>query len=174
MRSALEAQSLEDRNRKSLKIQKKLLEHPAFRNARTVCFFVGMDTEVNTVPMIEESLALGKRVLVPRVHLEKKELRLFEVRDLHSELSLSTLGILEPNAWAKAADPASAECVFVPGLAFDAAHNRLGRGAGYYDRLLPKFGARAPKIGLAFSFQVLPEIPCENHDHPLDEVLTEK
>ena len=174
MRSKLEAQSLGERNRKSLAIQKKLFGLDAFRRARTVCFFVGIDTEVDTLPMIEKSLSMGKRVLVPRVQLEKKELKFFEVRDLHQELSLGTLGILEPNAWAKAADPKDADCVIVPGLAFDAGGRRLGRGAGYYDRFLAGLGPRAKKIGLAFSFQVLPEIPHEKHDHLLDEVLTEK
>lgn len=174
MRSKLKAQGPEERERKSRLIQAKLFKLDAFRNARTVCFFVGLDTEVDTVPMIEKSLEAGKRVLVPRVNLEKKELKFFEVRELHSELSLGTLGILEPNAWAKAADPADAECVIVPGLAFDAKHRRLGRGGGFYDRFLARLSKKPAKIGLAFSFQVLPEIPLEDHDHPLDEVLTEK
>lgn len=173
MRSKLRVQSPEERKRKSRLIQERLFRLDAFRNARTVCFFVGLDEEVDTVPMIEKTLEMGKRVLVPRVHLEKKELKFFELRDLHSELSLGTLGILEPNAWAKAADPADAECVIVPGLAFDEKHRRLGRGAGFYDRFLARLGTKAAKIGLAFSFQVLPEIPLEDHDHPLDEVLTE-
>ena len=175
MRKKLKAQSLEERNRKSRLIQEKLFGLDAYRKARTVCFFVGLDEEVNTVPMIESSLSSGKRVLVPLTNLENKELKLFEIRDVRSDLAPGTLGILEPlAAKARKADAKEVECVLVPGLAFDKDHCRLGRGAGLYDRFLAALPASVSKVGLAFSFQVLPEIPQEDHDHPLDEVLTEK
>ena len=175
MRTKLKAQSLEERNRKSRLIQEKLFKLDAFRRARTVCFFVGMDEEVDTVPMIEGTLSAGKRVLVPLVNLENKELKLFEIRDVRLDLGPGVLGILEPVAGkAKKAEGSEAECVVVPGLAFDKSHGRLGRGAGLYDRFLAALPKSSFKVGLAFSFQVLPEVPQEDHDHPLDEVLTEK
>ena len=173
MRSKLRAQSLEERDSKSLAIQKKLFSLDAFRRARTVCFFVGTEEEVNTVPMIEGSIQLGKRVLVPLAKLENKELKLYEVHNMAVELKPGLLGILEPDpSQAKTADPADAELIVVPGLAFDAKKQRLGRGAGFYDRFLATV-PQAFKVALAFSFQVFPEIPQEDHDHPLDEVLTE-
>jgi 5-formyltetrahydrofolate cyclo-ligase len=174
MRQKLKAQGLEERDRKSRLIQEKLFKLDAYRNARTVCFFVGMDEEVNTVPMIEKSLSSGKRVLLPLSDLENKELKWYEVRDLRSELSSGALGILEPNAQAREADAADAECVVVPGLAFDSKNRRLGRGAGFYDRFLARLPKRARKVGLAFSFQVLADVPHETHDHAVDEVLTER
>ena len=174
MRSKLRAQSLEERDSKSLMIQEKLFGLDAFRRARTVCFFVGMDDEVDTVPMIEKSLSLGKRVLVPLADLENKELKLFEIRDLRADLRPGTLDILEPDpSKTRQASVDEVDCVVVPGLAFDGEHCRLGRGAGFYDRFLATV-PRAFKVALAFSFQVLPEIPLEHHDHPLDEVLTEQ
>lgn len=175
MRQKLKAQGLEERNRKSRLIQEKLFKLDAYRNARTVCFFVGLDEEVNTVPMIESALSSGKRVLVPLTNLENKELKLFEIRDLRTDLSPGALGILEPDpVKAKRSDAAEAECVVVPGLAFDHDKDRLGRGAGYYDRFLASLPRSAFKVGLAFSFQVFPQIPKDDHDYPLDEVLTEK
>jgi 5-formyltetrahydrofolate cyclo-ligase len=175
MRARLKGQSLEERNQKSLLIKEKLFALDAFRRARAVCFFVGMDEEVNTLPMIEKTMAMGKRVLVPQVNLENKELRLFEVRDLRRDLRPGVLGILEPDpASAVPAKAEDADCVVVPGLAFDKMKRRLGRGAGFYDRFLSGLDKRAFKVGLAFSFQVFPEIPHEEHDHDLDEVLTEK
>ena len=173
MRKKLGAQSPQERERKSRLIQEKLFGLDAFRNARTVCFFVGMDQEVHTVPMIESALLMGKRVLVPRTNLEKKELKWFDLRDVRTELSLGTLGILEPALTAKAAQASVADCVVVPGLAFDRGKRRLGRGAGFYDRFLALLPPHVFKVGLAFSFQVFPEIPHEAHDRALNEVLTD-
>ena len=175
MRTQLRAQSLEERDAKSLSIQEKLFQLDAYRRARTVCFFVGMDDEVNTVPMIESALSAGKRVLVPLTNLENKELKLFEIRDIRLDLAPGTLGILEPDpAKAQGVESKEAECVVVPGLAFDLKNGRLGRGAGFYDRFLASLPLSAFKVGLAFSFQVFPKIPQEEHDHPLDVVLTEQ
>ena len=63
------------------------------------------------------------------------------------------------------------DIAIIPGMAFDRNHNRLGRGKGFYDRLLPKI--KAPKIGICFSFQVVDEVPVDELDIPLDEVWTE-
>lgn len=174
IQSRLKAHGPQERDQKSLLIAKKLFAHDAFRKARTVCFFVGLDSEVHTVPMIEKAIRSGKRVLVPRTNLENKELKLFEIRDVLSDLKPGVLGILEPDpAKAKAALADEVECVAVPGLAFDKKKNRLGRGAGYYDRFLAGLPPSVFKVGLAFSFQVLPDIPFEDHDHQLNEVLTD-
>ena len=170
----LSAQSVEERDKKSRAIQKKLFATPAFQRAGTVCFFVSMPMEVNTHPMIEEALRSGKTVLVPLVDLENKELKLKQIRDFRKDLSPGTLGILEPSSGARDADAGDVECVLVPGLVFDGKGNRLGRGGGFYDRLLAKLPAKTATLGLAFSFQVLPAIPLENHDRPVGQVLTEK
>jgi 5-formyltetrahydrofolate cyclo-ligase len=174
IKARLKGHSAQERTQKSLLIEKKLFAHPAFRKARTVCFFVGLGSEVHTVPMIEKAIASGKRVLVPRTDLENKELKLFEVRDVRLDLKPGVLGILEPDpAHAKAVPADQVEVIAVPGLAFDKMNNRLGRGAGYYDRFLAGLPSSTLKVGLAFSFQVLPDIPYEDHDHRLDEVLTD-
>ena len=174
IRSLLSAQSAEERDQKSRAIQKKLFETPAFQRASTVCFYVSMPVEVDTHPMIERSLRSGQKVLVPLVDLENKELKLKEIRDLKTDLSPGILGILEPGAGTRDADLREAQCVVVPGLVFDLQGNRLGRGGGFYDRLLAGLPAKVATIGLAFSFQVLPKIPLEDHDRAVEIVLTEK
>jgi 5-formyltetrahydrofolate cyclo-ligase len=175
MKTRLEAMSRDERHQKSLRIEQKLFGLDAFRIARTVCFYVGTDTEVDTVPMIEKTLAMGKRVLLPRVNLENKELNLFEIRDTRTQLLPGSLGILEPDAaQTKTVSPDDVECIIVPGLAFDKARRRLGRGLGFYDRFLARLPARVFKVALAFSFQVFPEIPHEAHDQRLNEVITEE
>lgn len=65
------------------------------------------------------------------------------------------------------------DVVIVPGLVFDEKNNRLGRGKGFYDRFLSTLDPRVRKVGLAFSFQVVPSIPTESHDVPMDLVLTD-
>ena len=62
------------------------------------------------------------------------------------------------------------DLALVPGLGFDARGHRLGRGKGHYDRLLAGFGGR--KIGVAFDFQIMAEVPCEAHDIVLDDIVT--
>lgn len=175
MLGALKAQDPGERARKSLLIGTKLSGWSAYRTARTVCFFVALPTEVDTVPMIERALKEGKRVLVPRVdHLENKELKLYEIRDLQTDLSPGTMGIREPDpARSREAKASEADCILVPGLAFDRNGRRLGRGAAFYDKFLSSLRPDLPKAGLAFSFQVFPEIPYESHDRTVDIVITE-
>ena len=64
--------------------------------------------------------------------------------------------------------------VFVPGVAFDCNGNRLGRGTGWYDRLLGGLDARVPRIALAYEFQLLEEVPVEPGDLPVHAIVTEK
>ena len=85
--------------------------------------------------------------------LENKKLKLCEIRDVRSDLVPGVLGILEPDSSkAKEARADEVEVIAVPGLAFDKKKNRLGRGAGYYDRFLAGLPPGAFKVALAFSF----------------------
>ena len=174
MKVRLSAQSAAEREAKSFKIQKKLFAFPAFQNAGSVWFYAALPSEVDTLPMIQAALQAGKKVLVPLTDLENKELSLFEIKDLKKDLRPGTLGIPEPRPEvARSARFEEADCVVVPGLVFDKAGHRIGHGAGFYDKSLAALLPRVPKIGLAFSFQVLQEIPQENHDQVLDTVLTD-
>ena len=175
IKAMLSAQTVDQRDKKSGRIQDKLFQSPLFESAGTVCFYVSLPMEVNTHPMIEASLSMGKRVLVPLVDLENKELKLKEIRNMRLDLRPGTLGILEPVPdRTRDAQMGQVQCWMVPGLAFDPEGRRLGRGGGFYDRLMSRLAPHVPTIGLAFSFQVLPQIPHEDHDRPVDMVLTEK
>lgn len=69
-------------------------------------------------------------------------------------------------------DPSSIDFAVVPGVAYDRAANRLGRGGGYYDRLISQL--RCITVAPAFSFQIFDEVPMEPWDRPVDRVVTEK
>ncbi len=135
---------------------------------------MSLPAEVDTHPMIERALRMGKRVVVPRVDLENKALKLYLITNLQSDLEEGTFGVMEPRLHkARPVDRREIHSVIVPGLAFDRTHHRLGRGAGFYDRFLGELGPSASKIGLAFSFQVVPTLPHESHDTTVDWVLTD-
>jgi 5-formyltetrahydrofolate cyclo-ligase len=95
------------------------------------------------------------------------------VSDL-TELALGAFGILEPAAaGALEAGELGAALVCVPGVAFTPAAARLGRGGGYYDRLLAALSAEAVTAGLGYSFQLINRLPEDLHDRRLDFVVTE-
>jgi 5-formyltetrahydrofolate cyclo-ligase len=83
------------------------------------------------------------------------------------------LGAPEPPASAPLVDPAALDCVVLPGVAFSEDGLRLGRGGGYYDATLALV-PRAPRIGIAYDVQIVPSLPREPHDAPMDAVVTER
>jgi len=143
---------------------------PVFQRAHCVQTYVALRHEVDTQALIPRLLQQGKRVAVPRVE-SGQELQQYFIQDF-SELQAGAFGILEPRP-----DPgrrvatASFDLVLVPGLAFDRAGHRLGAGKGYYDRFLAEI--KAPKIALAFAFQLVDCVPVEAHDQRVDMIVTE-
>ncbi|NKE70367.1 5-formyltetrahydrofolate cyclo-ligase [Candidatus Manganitrophus noduliformans] len=168
------ALSSEECRLKSGEIAKRFLASSEFNAAQTIHFYLAMAAEVQTDEMIREALRMKKRVVVPLVQPETKSLALSELIELHpSKLQPGPYGISEPRLeYRKKVDPKEVELWVVPGVAFDETGNRLGFGGGYYDRLLSS--ARGRKVGMAFEFQVLNQLPIEETDHPVDLIMTEK
>ncbi len=165
------ALSPEERKILSLAICRKLLESELFRGARTIFFFASFGTEVETFPALGEALLRGRRVALPRTLLGERRLVFHQVFTL-GELVPGPYGILEPPRKNPVIPPEEADLILVPGLAFDRQGYRLGYGGGFYDRFLA--GLSAPRVALAFSFQILPEIPHEPHDLRVDLIFTEE
>lgn len=88
-----------------------------------------------------------------------------------TRLELGSFHIEEPTG-NNTIDPSEMELIVVPAVAYDRKGNRLGRGKGFYDRLLAT--TKAPKIGIAYEFQVVDEIPAEPHDIPMDMVISQR
>ena len=159
---------------KSIVIKNKIFCMEAFHRSKCVSFYVSLPTEVDTRGMIDEALTLGKRVLVPLTNLENKELSLYEITDRRKDLIKGAFGVMEPRPEkTRLARLDEAECLIIPGVVFDKKNHRIGHGGGFYDRFLKNFPPRVLKIGLAFSFQVIQEIPTQAHDVKLDMVLTD-
>jgi 5-formyltetrahydrofolate cyclo-ligase len=132
---------------------------PEWRAARLVLLYRNLPSEFSTVGLANGAWRSGKRVAMPRV-VAPGELALHEVR-AWTELRPGAFGIHEPLASLPVVRPGDVDLAFVPGLAWTRQGDRLGRGGGFYDRLLPDLRLA---WGLAFDVQVMAEIPMEPHD----------
>lgn len=146
----------------------------AFARADTVLLYASMQTEPDTGPLARRCLVSGKRLCLPRADWETGQIDPFEVDDWEHGLIQGRHGIREPGIDAPLVQLAEIDLVVVPGLAFDEAGRRLGRGGGFYDRFLERTAGRALAFGLAFDEQVVNEVPAESHDASVDAVATDR
>ena len=151
----------------SAKILAALEAHPAFRAANTILLYHSLKDEVDTHGFIEK-WSHQKHILLPVVIGEELELRTYTGPN---DLRIGAYGIEEP-VGTPFTDYAAIDLAVIPGVAFDSRGNRLGRGKGYYDRLLPHMPTTY-KIGICFPFQLVKEVPAETSDNRMDEIVTQ-
>jgi len=156
----------------SARIASALMELPEFTAAGTVMLYMSIADEVDTVPIVEQALAQGKKVALPKVDLKAKIMTAWRITDIKRDLAAGAFGIREP-AFSDSVSPAEIDFCLVPARGFDTLGNRLGRGGGYYDRFMALPGFRAVRCGVAFDFQLLHGLPHEPHDLPVDIIVTE-
>jgi 5-formyltetrahydrofolate cyclo-ligase len=147
----------------------RVLAMPEVAAAHGVLAYAATREELDPRVLVDALEAGGARIAYPRVCGPGEITLHWSNRD---ELEPGYKGILEPPATAAIADVADVDLVLVPGVAFDAACNRLGMGGGFYDRLLPRLDPSAIAIGLAFDEQIVDEVPSETHDMAPDAVVT--
>ncbi len=172
MRVRLAGLSATDVRAKSAAIWERLSVLGEFASATMLLVYVSTGNEVDTHGLIRQLLAMGRHVCVPRFEPATQRYVASELRDFDADLATGKFGILEPRPEAICpAAPDQVGAAVVPGLAFDETGHRLGRGMGYFDRLLQE--ARGTRIAMAFDFQLLGEVPAEAHDARMDFVVTE-
>lgn len=165
--------SLQTKKAKDAVIKERLFSLPEFGQARVIFYFASFSSEVNTLMQIEEALRAGKRVVLPLVDKKISGLRLYEIKDL-SELSPGVMGIPEPNVpQERQREINDIDLVIMPGVAFDPKGNRLGYGAGYYDKLLSGLTRQTPLIAIAYEEQIVDCIPHEPHDIRVHTIVTD-
>ena len=170
MRRNQSAAESEDKGRS---IQRRLLSLPEYQGARLVHSFVSMPGEIDTRGLIEAALSSGRRVAVPVVTKGRRDLLHAEIAALSDLRPEGTWGLYQPPPERiRPIAPSEIDLVVVPGLVFDPAGNRVGFGAGYYDRFLR--GIHAPKVAVAYAFQVFPEVPTTAQDVAVDLIVTEE
>jgi len=155
-------------------IKAHLLELPQFQAAQTVFCYVSMGAEVNTLGLLDDMLASGKTVCVPRC--EGKALMRAFVLSNRDELEVGMLGIPAAPKGAPQVEPANIDLIVVPCLACDTAGFRIGYGGGYYDSYLGALtpGGRSTTVALCRESLLLEHAPREDHDIAVDIVVTDK
>ena len=151
---------------KSAELGRLFRQSDAYRSAKTIYGYLPYNQEVRTTPMLEQALLDGKRVAVPKCYGD--EMRFIFMDDL-SRVEKGYANIPEPIADGPIADDETA-LVLMPGLAFDPSGRRMGYGGGFYDRFLA--AESHPTIALCYDFQLLDALSTEEHDIPVDAVLT--
>ena len=132
-------------------------------------YFVSFNNEVDTHEMIRSALK-NKTVIIPKVIHHEIEPSI--IIDFDNLMPSGRFNVPEPIEIMKMAYK-NIDLVLVPGIAFDREGYRLGYGFGFYDKFLKKV-PKAVKIGLAFDFQIVDQVPREEHDVPVDFIVTEE
>lgn len=144
-----------------------------YRNSETVMFYAAMTDEVQTEELITDALTRGKKVFVPMLGEKYGEMTAVEIGKLN-DLVTGKFGLKMPKpGYEKSVESCTLDLVVVPAVAFDRRGNRMGMGAGYYDRFIPQTDCRV-LLGIAWECQIVDRILCEEHDIPVDYLLTEQ
>ena len=169
MRARKNAFTMQEREQQSQEIMRLLEDSPVFQKAHVVLLYASLPDEVQTMGFIAKWQG-RKQILLPVVVGDELEVREYAVG---TSLEQGSFGIPEPHLGRVITDYSVLDLAIIPGVAFTMEGKRLGRGKGYYDRLLnkPSFSG-VYKLGICYPFQLLPELPTSSHDVSLDEILT--
>lgn len=161
--------SPDDRAARSLAVADRVDRVPGLAGARVLAVYAALGAEVDPAEIARRAVARGVTVCWPRS--ARADRRLSFASAAPEALVTGPLGALEPPPAAPGVPLDAIDAILVPCVAIAADGARLGRGGGYYDATLPAL--RALRIGLAFEVQLVPALPREPHDAPLDAAVTE-
>jgi len=155
-------------------ILEKIASHPFWQKANVIMCYLAFGNEVNTKPIIEKAWQENKQVIIPVCQAKTCEI-IPSFLSTFADLEPRTMGILEPKEGKlNPADPKMIQLALIPGVAFDLWGHRIGFGAGYYDRFLPKLEPSTPKIALAHEIQISSTpLPADHYDVLMDYICTE-
>lgn len=163
--------------------EKEILDHKIFKNlinssfyckASTIFTFVSFKSEVDTHKLINQAIKDGKIVGVPKIKSKEKGIEVFEIKSLKN-LEKGYFGILEPKGNCPIIiPPEDINLALIPGLAFDLKGGRVGYGGGYYDRYLAKVNKKTAKLALGYHFQLLGNVPVDDHDIRINGIITDE
>ncbi len=157
-------------------IVRDIVETSVYRRSNTVMAYASFGSELQTDEFVRHVLDQGKILLLPKVNRQRELLEIYRVRDPVQDLRVGTWGIREPRPDRCARmEPHIIDFVLVPGLAFDRRGRRLGYGGGFYDKLLAdSLSPCAWLVAGAFESQMVEKVPVDEHDMPMDVVVTER
>lgn len=154
----------------SREIVRKIRNHPCWNKSESILGFMPMRDEPDIFPLLQDILKRGKNLYLPQYQAESKTYIPVLIQDLKHDLISGKFGILEPNPRCSIVNTSHMDLTLIPGLAFDSHGWRLGRGKGFYDRLLAKLDGI--RFGVALNHQWLESVPHETLDQKMDWIIT--
>ncbi len=151
-----------------------ILASPEWAMATAVLSYLPMPEEFDTRPLMAAAWAQGKTVALPRVLPEKRQMEFRVITGPDQKLERHRFGMDEPletYPLFTPAPPRTANFMLLPGLAFDGMGFRMGRGAGYYDTYLERWGEYLFAAATPFGCQLVPAVPREPHDRQADKLF---
>jgi 5-formyltetrahydrofolate cyclo-ligase len=164
-----------------------LLSHPTIKQSRRIGLFMSMDHEIQTLPIIESLISLGKSVYLPHCssipeHLrrwpkQRQILQFFRMDTYDDVLRLQPQGkykLLEPTSGVDVMDDNGFDLIIMPGVGFTKDCYRIGYGAGFYDDYIKRHDLKFNRpylLGIGLKEQLIGELPIEPHDEQLDCVI---
>lgn len=153
-----------EKEKRATALLQKVFEHTLFQTAKHILLFWSLPDEINTLPLIQHALAVGKQVYLPVVQDDILLIKPY----CANQMAVGAFSINEPQG-SETYSALQMDLIVVPGVAFDANGNRMGRGKGYYDKLLANVST--PIIGVGYAEQFYLSIPTEQHDKKLNEII---
>jgi 5-formyltetrahydrofolate cyclo-ligase len=143
---------------------------PQLQSAHTILFFAPLADELDVWPLLEKLLKTKKLCALPAFETTKQSYSARRVMNLETDIFPGKFDVSEPIPDCEEIPLDQFDLVLVPGMAFDLSGNRLGRGKGFYDRILME--SSGVKCGVAYDFQLKETIPTEGHDAKVDFIFT--
>lgn len=170
--------SREEVREKSALLFERVCSLEQYKKADIILAYMSAGNEADTGAFVYGCIEDGKTVALPRVEKTEgggRRLGVYTVKVPVEDTVPGFKGILEPDPLkTRLLEPHEPDLAVVPGIAFDTSGNRIGYGAGYYDRLLPLLRTDCLKVGAAFEMQIADMLPAEQHDFRLDMIVTEE
>ncbi len=163
-----------ERERQEAQIFEEFAMLPGWKEAKTVLLYASaLPEEIGTRPFLKLALDQGKCLVLPVVNVQEKRLELRETTDPDRQLSFAgRFGIPEPRPEMRLLAIEEIDWILVPGVAFDATGARLGRGGGYYDRLLSIAASKTFTCAMLFDEQWVDRVPLESHDIKIHAMMS--
>jgi 5-formyltetrahydrofolate cyclo-ligase len=170
IREVLVALSPATRDAANAALRQRIVSGELWQSATRILLFAPLPDEPNIWPLLATALAVGKTVALPRFDPATGGYVAAVIRNPAEEIVTGRFDVREPRSDCEALPLNRLDLILVPGVAFDRQCRRLGRGKGFYDRLLA--AVTGSTCGVAFDQQLVDEIPTEPHDVPLNCILT--
>ncbi|MBS4199670.1 5-formyltetrahydrofolate cyclo-ligase [Bacillus sp. FJAT-49732] len=155
----------------SYTIANKLFQTNEWKNAEMIGITVSHFPEVDTWQLIRRGWEEGKKIVIPKCYPSDKKMEFRQITAFDQMVTVF-FGLFEPiETKTMMAEKKEIDLLLVPGLVFNRQGYRIGFGGGYYDRFLTEFNGNT--ISLCFSMQISENIPIENHDIPVNKIITE-